>query len=400
VADISRLGSQIPWFYLSEDTIFSSPYLINFFFIGHHDWPPQIKEFEIVKADVWAGRQVVIVQQTNPNGELEARLWLDSATGLVLREQYFAPDDPQKILLETVVTALAFNQDFPDDLFTSPDKYMEWSPASAERTSLTFSPEGELYPWLANQFSTEINPAQPPPDFDPSGSRLRFLYAGEIIFGPARATEVQVLADNYSLGIIKINHLYKTTCIRSPDGRLIGLFTQDNPPSLLNDLFTLYKLPSLEQLSLTFPGNVLVRAAFSPDSRNLAVAGIDLETTRSNLFLVDLDSGERQEVTGIPPVYSLAWSLDGSRLAALHWPDFRQTDETTIQISEYDLETTKTVRHDLAADLDWDSAEITVPLEGWQASFQLPMGGLESCTAAPGAGAPIPGSPPSPSDLR
>jgi hypothetical protein len=403
VADISRLGSQIPWFYLSEETIFSSPYLINFFFIGHYDWPPRIKEFQVVQTDQWAGREAVVVEQTNRRGEIEARLWLDAATGLILREQYFAPDDPGKILLETVVTVVSFNQTFPDDLFTYPGKYASWYYPGEWRRSQSFSPEGELYPWLGSQFSLESSPEKPPAGFDPSGSQLRFLYSGDIYFGLARATEVQVLADGYTLGKIKINHLFKTTCIRSPDGQRIGLFTQEDPPSLLSDLLTVYNLTDLKPTSMTFPGNLLVRAAFSPDSRTLAVAGIDVKKPISRVYLVDLEQRERLELPRLDPVWSLAWRSDGKQLAALHWPSFRQSTRYSVQVTVYDLDSQRTVRLTIDADVDWGSTEVTIPLEGWQARFPLPMSGLEAC-ASP-SGSPDrpdfnPGPPPSLSDLK
>jgi WD40 repeat protein len=263
-----------------------------------------------------------------------------------------------------------------------------------------FLPQGELYPWLSNQFSTEIIPKQPPTDFDPSGSQLRFLYSGDIYFGPARATEVQVLADDYTLGKIKINHLFKTACKRSPDGRLIVLFTREDPPSLLSDLLTLYNLSDLKPAPMTFPGNLLVRTAFSPDSRTLAVAGIDFNSPVSHVYLADLADGGRLELPVMEPVWSLAWRPDGRQLAALHWPSFRQSPKFAVHITVYDLYS-KGLTHDIIdPDLDWGSTEAAIPLEGWVASFPLPMDGLESCSSAPGRSDLSQESPLIPSDLK
>ena len=52
------------------------------------------------------------------------------------------------------------------------------------------------------------------------------------------------------------------------------------------------------------------------------------------------------------PVYNLAWRPDGRQLAALHWPNFRQSYESAVQITVYDLDKGRAIRYSLATDLD------------------------------------------------
>ncbi|HLE15696.1 MAG TPA: hypothetical protein VI776_13190 [Anaerolineales bacterium] len=100
------------------------------------------------------------------------------------------------------------------------------------------------------------------------------------------------------------------------------------------------------------------------------------------------------------PVYNLAWRPDGRQLATLHWPTFRQSYESAVQITVYDLDKGRAIRYSLATDLDWGSTEVAIPLDGWEARFPLAMSGLESCSAARGSPGPMSTPPPPPSDRR
>lgn len=112
ITDYARLGSQIPWFYNSGETIVSTPYMLNLSFIADYDFPPYRLWYRVVDQQVWAGRQAVIVDVLDDNGSSRARLWLDSLTGITLREQFFGFGSDGDVLLESNVSRIDFDVDF------------------------------------------------------------------------------------------------------------------------------------------------------------------------------------------------------------------------------------------------------------------------------------------------
>ena len=66
---------------------------------------------------------MAVVDQTDLYGDQNLRMWLDEQGGFILRQQHFTNSDPKQILKESRVTAIAYNVDFPQQLF---DPNLPW----------------------------------------------------------------------------------------------------------------------------------------------------------------------------------------------------------------------------------------------------------------------------------
>lgn len=390
VDDYARLGSQYPWFYLSRDTLFNSPYMINLYYmtIGQ-TFPPKIFQFKTVGEQDWIGRPTVVVEMIGADGDLIARYWLDKHYGIALRAQYFGANSAGVAIFQEDVAQIHFDRTFPDELFRRATL-----PLGEPRSLLegdyfvdyTGQTEGNLFPpaippvWVLAA-DNQLSPLPAPPDLDLAHSRLTFQLPD--VDSPEYSSgmlKMQVFADRYYLGEIWFADPFNVICDRSPDGNQIA-FTQwsgspDSPPYS----YFRFDLRDLNLIEESIPNLHILRLKFAPDNRRLALAGIDARAGYGRLFVVDTLSGERTLLREVDPTWSLDWSPDGRQLAALKWPGARIETGNSLLIRVYDLsaETAYHVQH--WAEL-LGAAMIEVPLEGWTAHFSLPVLGLENCTA-------------------
>lgn len=98
----------------------------------------------------------------------------------------------------------------------------------------------------------------------------------------------------------------------SPDGRTVAFVAKDGP----RDTIFLWDLYDKEaKRSLRLEGLELIEALdWSPDARQLALVGTGFG--QSDIYIVDVESGARRQLTGSPQRDDFpAWSPDGRRLA-------------------------------------------------------------------------------------
>lgn len=383
--DYARLGSQIPWFYLSAEIIYSNPYMTNFFLIGDYDFPPQRIRYQVIDEQFWADRPVILVEATDNHGIRRAYLWLDSLTGITLREQFFSADSADEIRLETSVSHIKFDYQFPENIYHS---------IPVVGSEIHFANNELGTPELTDDMPILIPTQTLPGRLAEVQKMLPFDYNLDdkpIIFVPENGQScqegelipVQIISNEYYLGDIELMDPLRTSCTRSPDGSYIAVSQWPDLPSQVSNTLTWYQLSDLRPLKLVIPNIIIAQLAFSPDNRFLAAAGINLITGKSDLYLIDTRTCDSQFISEIDDVWGLAWSPDGTQLAIMNWPSFRYQSQSNLRIVIYDLVQKVFFSEIITPDFPLGMSSMKIPLEGWNANFILSMSGLESCAGNP-----------------
>jgi DNA-directed RNA polymerase specialized sigma24 family protein len=382
IEDYSRLGSQIPWFYMSSDSIASVPYMTNFFFIADYDFPPKRLFLQAVEESVWAERPVVVVNVTDNQGSLQATLWVDAITGLALREQFFSGDGTYHVRLETIVERVEFNQAFLDDvvekIFSGENGVVFAANYSGEPEQPENSPDISV--WQAISSRTVPPAMHPPEDFNAGEGRLTFAVIDRADNRSPGKYQVQLYADQYRLGELFLNDPWHSICARSPDGMQVVISQWSPPPDKPVSTVGWYDLNSLQPNLIQIPGVTITRLIFSPDNRQIAAAGIDQLTGLVQLYLIDTRSGESKLIPGFQNIWSLAWSPDSTSIAGLNLPSFRIFTPWKVRILVYEIESEEISSTTIEDNFSWGRSSAQIPVEGWIADFPLSMHGLEPCT--------------------
>ena len=388
VNEFARLGGKLTWSYLSTETILSSPFMYNIFSLAHQDWPPQEDEYIPVQEGIWADdRRVLVVDRLNREGHREALLWLDTITGTILREQYFGESARGEVLLDVIVTAIAFDKELPEFVFDPGQNQAVHEHFARDYTAGSFQDTFE-FPQLPDVIPYAWEPLPlvgAPPGYDPSQAQLTFQWVLiDPSIKPGWRRDYYVFADDYVLGSIALANPFNMICDRSPDGRRIAFASLYPQQEIAPDIIHWFELADLQLQEHKFPGDRLVRFAFAPDSRQLAVSAFDQSTSSGKIYVLDTSTNETTTLGPIEGAWGLAWSPDGRQLATLLWPSTRESDESAVQVVVFDLNKGTASKVHTPTEPDWGRISIEIPLEGWVARFALPMGGLESCTAPPG----------------
>ena len=385
IEDNSRLSGEIPWFYLSSNILLSTPYISNFlFFIEDNDFLSQSVLFEVVDEFDWMDRQAVIVEMTDLSGNLLARYWLDSLTGLALKAQYPGILSQNNILLEVNVSKIEFNISFPLTIYRPIEIILLERGFPQDHTDelkhQLLEPKISPDQALSSKISPPLNP--PPVNFDPSQSWLTFAIQGG---SHQRQVErpVHIFGDSNYLGNIGISDPFRTICNRSKDGSKIVLAQWSDSPSKVSSKISEYDLLKLSQREYIIPEAYITFLAFSPYNRFIAVAGISPNKSRNELYIIDTLSGKTEILQVNEDIWSLAWSPDENQLAILSWPNSSKQVQSSGLVSLYNLKTGKATYYRKYVNLPWGKSNINVPIENWKANFQIAIGGLEPCAAPP-----------------
>lgn len=389
--DYARVGSQLPWFFLSNELVFNSPFLIRFYFTGILDFPPSRLFFLAVGEDELLNLETVVVDAIDLDGNRTARLWLESRTGIVLRAQYFIPGSSQEAPLEVKVSRLSLNVPFPDAL------YLEEPGSKGETTFAqdhTARPEPDNLKPLFRPI-WELDPdirlvPYPPPKEGSEMSVFPNMVFQPLEVGPVVYTEdtvVQIFADQYLLTEMIAGDLIGLVCDRSPENNLIAFSPSPITADGARGVIRWIDFKSGVEGESTLPGITITRLAISPDHRYLAVAGFDREDGRGRLHLVDMKTGELRALSEGELAWALAWSPDGTQLASLKWSGAGLGSANPILVRVYDTTTGKPI-HAPAEGVSWGSTSLTVLLPGWTAVFPLPTLVVEDCISPPRASNP------------
>jgi len=335
------------------------------------------------------GKEMAVVAQTDLYGDQNLRMWLDERGGFILRQQHFTNSDPKQILKESRVTAIAYNVDFPQQLF---DPNLLWRGGfAADYTGRpeTVSPTPFDLPTPTSV--QQIPESNGPVNIDPSKSPLTFefpSYYNHFSLDDEYQSyfNTKLFADGFYIGELQLSDPYNMFCARSPDGQRIAFSNVSMWPFL--------SAAPLRWFSLSDQGKVLALSgnedilssdfAFAPDSRHLAIIGGPNSGAGKKVYLLETDTGSTTillDALGTEFGASLVWSPDGKYLAflglsepgapekpqvvVLHIENWQVTDRYQFELGTPDMQ----------ASLPFSS--------GWMGKFPVPMGGLEACAKRP-----------------
>ncbi len=260
-------------------------------------------ELKIIRGDHIAGRQSIVVDWFSPSPSGSAadppgagqpiymgRYWVDAHTGVLLRHQEFSRTVPGLLISEVLVTRIAYDVDIPGRLFDLLAPFP---------TRLAWDYLGEALPedyvWeppLLLPSRTILPRLSPPPDFDPSRSRLTFQRYTSFREGIDRFVPVDIFADRYYLATLLMGDLFHITCVRSPNGRYLAYTYQGESLPDLSRLFVLdlTNPTDIQVTSLDHP--ILAFYSFSADSQQLNWIACDEGGSVCDLGILDPQSGD------------------------------------------------------------------------------------------------------------
>jgi len=379
--DFTLAGSQVPWFYLSSESIMSVPYMTNFFFIADYEFPPRELYFRAVEETVWAERPALVVEAVDSKGQLLATLWLDAVTGIALREQFFSGEGNRHVRLETRVDQIEYDRLFPErlleKLFTHEDGYI----FAANHTGIPESNQDkpDLLMWEALSSYFLLPAMHLPEDHDLSSSMLSFVMLPTGADQSQGYKKIALYADQYRLGELFLDDPWHAICTRSADGERIVISQWSQSAGEMISEIGWYDLLFMELNLIHIPQVSIARLAFSPDDALIAAAGINQESGMSELFLIDTSTNQVEFIPDFTNAWSLAWHPDGSQITTLGLPSFRLHTPWNLRLQTYDLVSRKITSETLENKFEWGYASIQIPLDGWTADFPLSMHGLEPC---------------------
>jgi hypothetical protein len=370
----SNLGSQYPWFGINTETIYKFPFVMNYLY---NQVEPVLRSgFNISTVDEseWAERPALIVDLTSQQGQLMARLWVDLQTGVILREQYFDPDQEGRVIVESSLSEINFNNSIP----TMWKRPATSTPSS--RPDILNSNEQPEIP--SSKIAMPFPPA--PSNYDPSGDQISFFKANSTNQGENGLSEYYIVANNLTLGSLPLYDPLHAICIRSPDGNRLAyskwIFFSANKGTNVYWI----DLLDLTPVDLPIPKTNVVRLSFSPDGQTLAVIGYDGIGWQEKFYLIDLETGD-SELLDLPPGYmNIAWSPSGKQFAIMNWSIFPFGPQMQSTILVYEFNSRELIDEVMTDLFSPHTSDVKVSLDGWTAEFRLQIQDLTQCTKPPG----------------
>ena len=329
-------------------------------------------------SELVAGRMALKIDQNIKAGPLAYRLWLDNATGLILRRQVMNRNDEKRVDYEVLVTDVAYDVDFSPELF---DPRLPWRGGFArDHTGVIdeqpYTLPGDYTPALQN-----IDYWPPPPDgFDDYRGRLLFHYPGSYETDFA-SIPVNVFIDEYYLGQAVLGDPWMMICDRSPDGRRIAYASLFWRFSIQKPLLRWFDLSALTGNAYAALETVAVsELAFAPDSARLAVFGYPDSPKRNSapgeLYIIDLDLGSSISLINLGDAKSLVWKPDGTQLALIArlYADSYEEQILVVDASSGTIVYNSPVDYQTGGGGEW-------PMVEWGVEFPVGIGGLEQCAA-------------------
>lgn len=346
--------------------------------------------FEVVKVDWLAKREVIIVDQINAEGRREARLWIDTIRGKILREQHYMGEKYQVLLREAIVSRIYFDVDFPDNLF------LQWEGTRRYPPIAKSAPYSDLLSWSSfEKQPIEIPDIRPlsvkiaaPERFDPSNSRLTFQWVGRFKAEGMDLGTTELYAGGYYLGDVDITHpMGVLHCQRSRDGMLIVLL-ETTSGKRVTEPVRWFRLMQPDEVHTSLSVSVVRSFSIAPDSQRLAIFGMgtpipkEFKSTRG-IFILDTVTGERLHEIEADLDVLVGWSLDGEYVAGIKFHGPREDFSQPISLLAFKVETGEMVEgRCLSRGFSMEAGQVIMfeftDLD-WKGEINLRARGLEGC---------------------
>lgn len=380
---LAKPGDDIPWFFpLHGDVPIdnSAAKDLNLLFNSiYFSFPRRLSfNLSVVGSDTIAGRQTWKIEKTNDQNELENLVWADTQTGFILRNQEIGGSSQDTVLQEVLVTAIAYDVDFPQNDLFNPD--LPWRGGFAKDYNGAPELSGPVQPTWEAPIGHEPLPYVPAlGQFDPSHSALTFQYP-QVFSSTESLADVSLFAGGFYLGKVKFGNPWTMICDRSPDGSKIAYVSQPFKSDTQNaSLYWFSLLRPKEGVKRPLGDVYVTQLAFAPDSRRIAAFGYNSQFYKGMIYIIDTQSGEIRPIYPQGDVKSLVWSPDGQSLAFIgrEVPSQYQDDVMVIRVDSGE------VTFHSSLDMGGNQGSSEWPPIKWGLNFPVEMGKLEACVSSP-----------------
>lgn len=343
-------------------------------------------------------------------GQREFRFWIDPTTGVVLRQRQYGGPDFQATLWELGVTDIAYNQNFPQDIF-DPDSY--WPRSFVQDFNGRAISWNDLSFYLLNEpvpGHERLARNLPPEGFDAARSRLTFQWPQTGSYSPV----IELFGDGYFLLPItvgqadlpfslpndgldqflrwlapgKAEQVLKQSssapqitsyfpCRRSADGNLLVFSVVTGGVGEIRSYLFWLDLTK-RQYNVILPyqdfGNPF---AIAPDNQRVAYGDCRSKQPCA-IYVYDTKTGQGRKLLEVQSAQMLAWSPDGQSLAVVdahfspNQPELLVLEASTGRViyrGPYDLGTLQAAQD--------------APVKDWGKAFPPPPANLEACVNPP-----------------
>lgn len=367
------LLSLVPQYLYYPSDYFSNEMLHTYLIFQPKAWARAQKPMSIVEKINTLGREALVVEVNSEDGSRMGRITVDVELGLILAIRLYDRDQVT-VRGDVYLNKLAIDVDLPEHIFDRNlgienffDDYRAQQP-DLEPPDLPniIQPGHEPYPKIT-----------PPVGFNPSHSSLAFQWLIQT-FGQELLVDapVDVFADGYYLGQIKVGNPWDAVCQRSSDGLYLAFIEQPETPPFPSTRMRWLRLDNLEEEHELLPKGSLYGSyfAFSPDSRYLAFWGCGGREDNCGVYLLNFSN--RKLIKLLPGGYAgyFVWSPDGKELAML------REDDSLVVVN------VKTGQITYREYMDWVTFIVppNAPVRNWGVEFPPPRLGLQGC-ASPGS---------------
>jgi DNA-directed RNA polymerase specialized sigma24 family protein len=368
-----------------SDQLLKSEQLRAMMFPLNSDWLSSGGSLVVGKLGSYIGRPALQVKVMNASGFLQAHLWVDVETGVILREMRFSGDHSQIQIEDFSITEITYNNQFPQNLF-NPQARLAFG-FSSDAGGLVGKFERNLAPSENSLAHQPFAAGLAPNGFNPAQAQLFFRFPETYDTGVPSAI-VDVLAGGYTLGKAQFGNPWTMICARSPDGGKIGYVSQPSDPQSGDASLHWLELQNVDLVHQVSGDLTVDNFAFSYDGQKLAFFGRQAGQTRGAVYIYDLHNGVLQQLLERNSADSLVWSPDGQYLAMTSAPSmFGTRDASVVDVHAGDILAHD--RYNWQGDFtldplspDWPTLSWRNP-EGSPVKFPVSMGGLEACVQPP-----------------
>jgi hypothetical protein len=378
-SDYAKLGSIFPWYSIKTETVFLFPFAINYLFNTIEQDFLLKSKLILIGEETIADREAVIIELTSQEGNVLARLWLDTQIGIILKEQYFDPHGTEKVIIESSLRKILFDDITPTRRMRTENSTLSESviyPGINGATEQSGS-SGSDFPMLGFPFR------RPKSDFDLEHARISFAKADSNELVSPKIGKYHIFADGYFLGNIEMIDPLKIICDRSSDGTIIVMSNWGIFPTDAKDKIYWLDLKELESFHLSIPNTFVFWTSVSPDNQKIVVSGYDERDGQDRFYLIDVKTGVYELLPIQAGFSSIAWSPDGSEIAILDLSFYPSDFKSSIRIRIFDVQTGDEKRRFISNEIPNNAANLGVILDGWRANFQFPLQDLSHCTSPP-----------------
>ena len=327
--EVERLGLPFPWASLHLDDYPFGARINELIWLYDSRFLGELPNWRVTGVERVAGREALVLEQSDMSGSWLERFWIDTTYALLLREQLIKDGI---VVLESVVTGVTFDGALPKQVFTDwrdrpPDYYSFNFQGDPEMVNKSEEALSKLQPPLARRAGYNAHPDWLAPEaLDLARSRLTFQSVPDLGTGQTPSNQVEIFAGNFYLGSLEIGDPFKIACTRSPDGATIAyadyLFPGFERPDGWQSSLHWVRLDELDSIQTVFDQTNIFSFGFSPDSQRLVVTGVLPDEEKSFVNLVSLESGENVEIwsgdsTAGELVTRAFWMPEGNTLALL-----------------------------------------------------------------------------------